>query len=137
MRTAAGGDDDTPPPTHTHTHTSRMEGEYGLEDEVDSILVTEMRRRCTKRGFVVGEIFMGDAVVPFKLPTDRQQAAASEQDNSSGNSHTFGDFTFSESSCNRSAASTRQPDRQHHQQQQHPQQLVSGDPTFFAADETG
>jgi hypothetical protein len=101
---------------------------------------------------------MGDAEV--------QSFAAGEQDNSSsGTSHTAGGFTFSESSCKKSATSvfeqnakkrsrgrpqgslnakgtsTRQPaaDRQHHQQpQQHPQQKVSGDHiNFFAADETG
>ena len=41
-----------------------------------------MRRRCTKREFVVGEIFMGDAEV--QLPTDSRQqeveATAGEQD---------------------------------------------------------
>ena len=47
MRTAAGGDDDSSP---TCT-SSRMEGEYCLGDEGDSILVTEMRRRCSRRDF--------------------------------------------------------------------------------------
>ena len=61
MRTAAaGGDDDSFP---TRTSSSGMEGEYGLGDEDDNILVTDTRCRCTKRGFVVGEIFMGDAEV--------------------------------------------------------------------------